>query len=113
MQHVTPQTIRLLFTRDSHNAFGIRSLEDDGSEHFGYGCWPAASYFNHSCAPTIEKSREGRVFNFRAARDIAKGEELSITYLSSEERKMSRGQRMMILKTNWGFECGCDRCETL
>lgn len=108
---VTAESLFLLSSRDSHNSFGIRSLEDDGSEFFGYGCWPAASYFNHSCGPNIEKQRVGRVWEFRAGRDIAKGEELCITYLSGEERKLSRGKRMLTLKRNWGFECGCDRCE--
>lgn len=108
---VTPETLYLLSSRDSHNSFGIRSLEDDGSEFFGYGCWPAASYFNHSCGPNIEKKREGRIWEFRTGRDIEAGDELSITYLSGEERKLSRGKRMMTLKKNWGFECGCDRCE--
>mgnify|MGYP004510509265 CR=1 FL=1 len=110
---VTTETIILLSSRDSHNSFGIRSLEDDGSEFFGYGCWPAASYFNHSCGPNIEKNREGRVWYFRAGCDVEAGEELNITYLSGEERKLSRGKRMQTLKRNWGFECGCRRCEAL
>lgn len=110
---VTPKCLFTLSSRDSHNSFGIRSLEDDGSEFFGYGCWPAASYFNHSCGPNIEKKRTGRVWEFRAARDIEVGEELCITYLSGEERKLSRGKRMLTLRRNWGFECGCERCEEL
>ncbi|KAF2247340.1 SET domain-containing protein [Trematosphaeria pertusa] len=110
---VTPETLFLLSTRDSHNSFGIRSLEDDGSEFFGYGCWPAASYFNHSCGPNIEKTRVGRAWHFRAGRDIEKGEELCITYLSGDERKLSRGKRMLLLKRQWGFRCGCERCEEL
>jgi hypothetical protein len=110
---VTAETIITFSTRDSHNSFGIRSLEDDGSEFFGYGCWPAASYFNHSCGPNIEKEREGRTWYFRAGRDMEKGEELCITYLSGEERKLSRGQRMLRLKKTWGFDCGCERCEEL
>jgi hypothetical protein len=113
LQLVTAESIITLSTRDSHNSFGIRSLEDDGSEFFGYGCWPAASYFNHSCGPNIEKNREGRTWYFRAGRDIEKGKELCITYLSGEERKLSRGQRMLRLKKTWGFDCGCERCEEL
>ncbi|KAH7347062.1 hypothetical protein BKA66DRAFT_310310 [Pyrenochaeta sp. MPI-SDFR-AT-0127] len=108
---VTSEMLFVLSSRDSHNSFGIRSLEDDGSEFFGYGCWPAASYFNHSCGPNIEKRREGRVWQFKAGKDIEDGEELCITYLSGEERKLSRGKRMLTLKGNWGFDCGCDRCE--
>lgn len=111
LRFVTAETMFALSSRDSHNSFGIRSLEDDGSEFFGYGCWPAASYFNHSCNPNVEKQREGRVWTFRAGRDIAKGGELCITYLSGEERKLSRGKRMLTLKKNWGFDCLCDRCE--
>ncbi|KAJ4991242.1 putative protein lysine methyltransferase [Stagonosporopsis vannaccii] len=110
---VTVETIFILSSRDSHNSFGIRSLEDDGSEFFGYGCWPAASYFNHSCGPNIEKRREGRVWHFRAGSDIEYGEELNITYLSGEERKLSRGKRMQTLRKNWGFDCACKRCEVL
>jgi hypothetical protein len=108
---VSAKTIFTLSSRDSHNSFGIRSLEDDGSEFFGYGCWPAASYFNHSCAPNVEKKRVGRVWEFRTGKDMEVGEELCITYLSGEERKLSRGKRMLTLKRNWGFDCGCDRCE--
>lgn len=110
---LTPETLLTLSQRDSHNSFGIRSLEDEGSEFFGYGCWPAASYFNHSCGPNIEKKREGRTWYFRAGRDIEKGQELCITYLSGEERKLSRGKRMLRLKKTWGFDCGCERCEAL
>ncbi|EMD88430.1 hypothetical protein COCC4DRAFT_149869 [Bipolaris maydis ATCC 48331] len=110
---VTAETLLTLSKRDSHNSFGIRSLEDEGSEFFGYGCWPAASYFNHSCGPNIEKKREGRVWYFRTGREIEKGQELCITYLSGEERKLSRGQRMLRLKKTWGFDCGCERCEAL
>ncbi|OHE93315.1 hypothetical protein CORC01_11383 [Colletotrichum orchidophilum] len=108
---VTPESLFLISSRDNHNAFGIRSLEDEGSELFGYGCWPAASYWNHSCGPNIEKRREGRVWEFRAGRDIGKGEEMCITYLGGEEKKWSREKRVSTLKRNWGFECGCQRCE--
>ncbi|KAF3051289.1 hypothetical protein E8E11_011073 [Didymella keratinophila] len=113
LSSLTPELVFLLSSRDSHNSFGIRSLEDDGSEFFGYGCWPAASYFNHSCGPNIEKKRVGRVWEFRAGTDIEDGEELNITYLSGEERRMSRGKRREVLKKNWGFDCACARCEAI
>ncbi|KAK1993956.1 SET domain-containing protein [Colletotrichum falcatum] len=107
----TPRSLLLLSSRDSHNAFGIRSLEDEGSELFGHGCWPAASYFNHSCGPNVAKRREGRAWEFRASRDVAGGEQLCITYLGGEEREMPRGARMSTLRRNWGFDCACQRCE--
>ncbi|KAF2708159.1 SET domain-containing protein [Pleomassaria siparia CBS 279.74] len=107
---LTPANLMLLSSRDSHNAFGIRSLEDDGAEFFGYGCWPQASYFNHSCDPSVKKTRVGRTWRFEAARHVEEGEELSITYLSTEERSQERASRMGILRKNWGFECGCVKC---
>ncbi|KAK2046780.1 SET domain-containing protein [Colletotrichum somersetense] len=107
----TPASLLLLSSRDSHNAFGIRSLEDEGSELFGHGCWPAASYFNHSCAPNVGKKREGRAWEFRASRDVREGEQLCITYLGGEEKEMSRETRMTTLRRNWGFDCGCTRCQ--
>ncbi|KAF9690504.1 hypothetical protein EKO04_011365 [Ascochyta lentis] len=110
---VTPETLFIFSSRDSHNSFGIRSLEDDGSEFFGFGCWPAASYFNHSCAPNVVKNREGRAWRFSAGRDIEKGDELNITYLSGEERKLDRASRKTRLKRNWGFDCTCSRCEAV
>ncbi|KAL0936802.1 uncharacterized protein CTRU02_209017 [Colletotrichum truncatum] len=109
----TPETLFLISSRDSHNSFGIRSLEDEGSEFFGYGCWPSASYFNHSCGPNIEKVRDGRAWEFRAGKDIEMGEEINITYLGGEERNLSRDKRMFTLKRNWGFDCGCKRCREL
>ena len=48
---VTATVCRQIMARDSNNSFGIRSLEDDGSEFFGWGVWPEASFFNHSCQP--------------------------------------------------------------
>ena len=107
---LTPENLFILSSHDSHNAFGIRSLEDDGAEFFGYGCWPKASYFNHSCAPSVTKTRAGREWVFKANRDVDEGEELCITYLSGEERVLAREKRRRILKKNWGFECACVRC---
>jgi hypothetical protein len=112
LPHVDSKLLFAFSSRDSHNSFGIRSLEDDGSEFFGYGCWPTASYFNHSCAPNVAKRRVGRTWEFTADTDISMGEELNITYLSGEERMSSREIRMRTLKKNWGFDCGCVRCST-
>jgi hypothetical protein len=111
LPYVTAATLTTALSRDSHNSFGIRSLNDDGCEYFGYGVWPAASYFNHSCDPNVHKRREGRKWIFCARRDVDAGEELCISYLSGEERNMRRGQRLDRLKKFWGFECGCERCK--
>ncbi|KAF2494243.1 hypothetical protein BU16DRAFT_540733 [Lophium mytilinum] len=90
----TPETLITASSRDSHNSFGIRSLEDEGSEFFGYGCWGSASFFNHSCGPNVRKERVGREWRFLVDRMVEEGEELCISYLSGEERTMgSVGRR--------------------
>lgn len=110
LPHVTQETIHILNTRDSHNAFGIRSLDDSGAEMFGYGVWPAASYFNHSCAPNVGKRRVGRTWEFWAEKEIVQGEELCISYMGGDERDLDVGERRGRTGEIWGFVCGCARC---
>lgn len=99
-------------SRASHNAFSIRPTEDGDhtGEFLGYGIWPEASFFNHSCRPNIRKARVGRQWSFWAAKSVAEGEELCITYLGGEEKELNVQQRREKLKTEWGFWCGCGRC---
>ncbi len=110
LPYCTPPTLLGLAGRDAHNAFGLRSLDDGGSECFGAGIWPEASYWNHSCAPNVEKERVGRRWRFWAKRDVKRGEELCITYLGGEEQDIGVRKRREALKGIWEFECACRRC---
>jgi len=94
----------------SHNAFGLRSGSDDGEEYMGYGLYPTASYFNHSCEPNVAKRRVGSSWEFWSARDIEPGEECCITYLGGDERDLTVAERRARLQEAWGFECMCERC---
>lgn len=96
--------------REVRNSFGIRSLDDDGCEFFGWGVWPSASYFNHNCDPNTDKERVGRTWVFRAKRDIAAGEEICISYLG-KDMGILREERTALLKKTWGFDCICQRCK--
>lgn len=95
--------------REVRNSFGIRSLDDEGSEFFGWGVWPSASYFNHNCDPNTDKERVGRTWVFRAQRDIAADEEICISYLG-KDMGILREERNALLKKTWGFDCICQRC---
>ncbi|KAG6355281.1 hypothetical protein INS49_003242 [Diaporthe citri] len=95
--------------REVRNSFGIRSLDDEGSEFFGWGVWPSASYFNHNCDPNTDKERVGRTWVFRAKRDIAAGEEICISYLGND-MGILREERSALLNKTWGFDCICRRC---
>lgn len=112
---ITPSTVSAVPIYGSHNSFDLRSLDDStsleaGSEHFGTGIWPEASYWNHSCAPNVRKRRDGRYWQFWAERDVRKGEELCITYLGGEEWELGFRERKARLKGIWGFDCACLRC---
>ncbi|KAK0616168.1 hypothetical protein B0T14DRAFT_482265 [Immersiella caudata] len=105
-------------SRETHNSFGIRSLFDGGSEFFGYGVWPSASYFNHSCDPNLARRREGRDWVFSTGREVKRGEQLYISYVNGgkEELRDEKGEVMgweergRLLKKTWGFDCACGRC---
>ena len=107
----TADVCRILASCGSHNAFGIRSGSVDGEEYMGYGVWPSASYFNHSCSdPNIVKQRNGGVWEFRAARDIEEGDQCCITYLGGDEKDLTVWERRARLYEVWDFECMCERC---
>ncbi|KAL1866675.1 Histone-lysine N-methyltransferase set-6 [Diaporthe australafricana] len=95
--------------REVRNSFGIRSLDDEGCEFFGWGVWPSASYFNHNCDPNTDKERVERTWVFRAKRDIAAGEEICISYLG-KDMGILQEERNALLKKTWGFDCVCQRC---
>lgn len=108
-----------LASRASHNAFSIRpegtSDGDESGEFLGWGVWPEASFFNHSCRPNVRKERKGRFWTFWVDTDrnsalVRAGEQLCITYLGGEERDLSVSERRQRLSAQWGFECECERC---
>ncbi|KAK4569547.1 Histone-lysine N-methyltransferase set-6 [Recurvomyces mirabilis] len=101
---------RNLVNAGSHNAFGIRAGGEDAEEYMGYGIWPVASYFNHSCAPNVAKKRIGNGWVFRAAGEIAVGDECCITYLGGDEKDLDVRERRARLSEVWGFTCQCCRC---
>ncbi|KAJ8145887.1 hypothetical protein OY671_001027 [Metschnikowia pulcherrima] len=109
---VSPQSIRDIIGRNLTNAFGIWSpvtQEGEEREFFGFGVYPSASFFNHSCAFNIRKVRTGASYEFIASRDISPGEELCISYgINGDE---SVAQRRESLR-EWFFTCGCTKCTT-
>lgn len=110
LTHLTPQNCLTLVSRDSHNSFGIRSLDDNGSELFGYGVWPTASYWNHSCEPSVQKKRVGRAWEFWSKHDVQEGEELCISYMGGDEADLNVIERRGRSQDIWGFECACRKC---
>lgn len=116
---VTVDLVTNLASRASHNAFSIRpegtTDGDQSGEFLGWGVWPEASFFNHSCRPNVKKERRGRIWSFSVdlGQDpevVKEDEQLCITYLGGDERDIGVVERRERLLTQWGFQCQCDRC---
>lgn len=110
------QLITNLASRAAHNAFSIRpagnSDGEQSGEFLGWGVWPEASFFNHSCRPNIRKERVGRswIFSVDCHNGVKEGEQLCITYLGGDEKDLDVHERRQRLEEQWGFVCGCERC---
>mgnify|MGYP002054960710 CR=1 FL=1 len=78
------------------------------------------SLINHSCAPNVdecylpEESEDQETvegFELRAVRDISKGEEMTIFYLSGATSMfLNQHGRQIYLKEQFGFNCKCGVC---
>jgi hypothetical protein len=102
-----------VISKEQCNSFGLYTYCYEGPRHdrqsYATALFPFAIFFNHSCSPNV-----GRMYNhqgnmeFFALRDIPKGQEATITYLSLD---LSRRERQELLKSVFFFTCDCARCE--
>jgi hypothetical protein len=85
------------------NAFGTQIGETQLR-----GLFPLVSRINHACDPNafVMFSQSGFSVGIKAYRDIAPGEELSVSYLhlGMPSEKRQEGLR------RWGFTCSCELC---
>ncbi|MCQ2821616.1 MAG: SET domain-containing protein [archaeon] len=80
------------------------------SDHYqvARGIWTFPAYFNHSCEPNVYYFGIGDYLILLPARDIMAGEEITLSYvdyLADSETKRK------ILKSIYGFDCKCPKCE--
>jgi len=102
-----------LICRQITNGFGIQ--EADGAPCEAYGCFPTASYFNHSCSPNVGIMHGMSKPNiiFYAREDIDPQTEVNITYIPLRDcATLSTGQRRHLLMQQYAFFfCHCSNCE--
>ena len=112
LQYTTRETLEAVASRDVGNSFGIwnTGIKDDFSEELGYGIWPEASFFNHSCAPNVSRRRIDRQWVFETSKDVPAGSDLCISYIRGEE-PLPFNERQERLKSGWGFVCNCLKCD--
>lgn len=82
--------------------------QQDGS--LGTAVYLLASLFNHSCGPNVDVTypMNNSTAHFVAARDIAAGEQLCISYIDAS---MSVKARQQQLEWGYGFCCSCETCK--
>jgi uncharacterized protein len=104
-------TFRQVVFRENGNSFGIweNGMADFGNELLGYAIFPTATFFNHSCAPSLSKIQVGRQVLFHATHDILVGDELSISYGYSQSETVHERQERLWL--NYYFKCDCPLCQ--
>ncbi|GAX80730.1 hypothetical protein CEUSTIGMA_g8165.t1 [Chlamydomonas eustigma] len=80
------------------------------------GLWPEVAMINHSCAPNALRVLLGDRMLVRATRNLLKGEEVTLSYLSlpgpGQGLEFSPvNERRRMLQDSHGFECNCYRCK--
>ncbi|KAK1465479.1 SET domain-containing protein 5 [Colletotrichum cuscutae] len=71
------------------------------------GIFPHIAKLNHACRPNAGSASVGGRRVIWAGRDIAPGEEVTITYAPLVQDTDSRRARL----AQWGFTCDCQACE--
>jgi hypothetical protein len=102
----TARHVGSMLARLRANAF---SFADTSGMVIGVGCYPSAAILNHSCVPNcVLTSGGGGVLRVRTAVAVAAGAELTHSYIDLCQPTHARRHT---LRTKYGFECTCTRCE--
>ncbi|KAF5365332.1 hypothetical protein D9758_005411 [Tetrapyrgos nigripes] len=82
--------------------------EPDDARFYG-GTFKILSRVNHSCSTNADRSWDSPTFSLqlRAARDIKKGEEITLSYIDGLLKPASDRQRRL---RSYGFQCTCQAC---
>jgi len=91
-------------------AAGEAGAEGSPAHHTGSAVYLLASMLNHSCEPNLDVTfpHNNGVVRFTAARDIARNEQLTISYIDAEQ---GTAARQHALEFAYGFRCRCPRCQ--
>jgi len=80
---------------------------DEQLTEIGIGLYIAGACVNHSCCPSAIVLYDGHTQVFRATRDIAPGDEITISYIDLAQ---PTGVRRSRLQKGYFFQCECQWC---
>jgi len=69
--------------------------------------YPAIAMIAHDCAPSCDRFVEGDTLFVQARRDLAAGDEITISYVPPNRPD---AVRLTLLRARYGFVCGCSLC---
>lgn len=91
------------------NAYGV-TTPSQPNKSIGFCLLPVAGLLiNHSCDPNAHYVFKRGAMEYRALKDIASGEEVTVSYVDVIE---GTGKRRAILLQSKHFICHCDRCDS-
>ncbi|KAH6693831.1 hypothetical protein F5X68DRAFT_199758 [Plectosphaerella plurivora] len=90
------------------NSFDVE-MEDKVRDDEFYAAFVETARMNHDCRPNIDYRFDPKTLTQRTAaiRDIAEGEELTLSYINTIQTHEARRDR---LKKTWHFDCTCPSC---
>ncbi|KAK1989631.1 SET domain-containing protein [Colletotrichum falcatum] len=90
------------------NSFDVE-VDDARRDDDFYAVFVNTSRMNHDCRPNVDYWFDPRTLTQRtvALRDIAPGEELTLSYIDPMQSRAARRER---LHSTWGFHCSCHHC---
>ena len=85
---------------------------DDDEDKVDMGIFQDASRINHSCENNAHNNWNEKIkrYTVQALRDIEKGEEITINYISYTACFHTREERQNKLRKRYAFECRCGLC---
>lgn len=89
---------------------GTNEYYKQGEDSIGAGLYHTASYLSHSCDPNVKASFEGNRLSLVALKDLAKGDELLISFLPASLAGGAKNKRRNLIKEKYRFVCKCSGC---
>merc|ERR1712078_352284 len=100
-------------SKAARNGFQVVNMKERPPTTFD-GLFHRISFFNHCCASQNNASwvydGSTRLLNVKATKDVAAGEELTISYIAKPWCDLAKPARQQYLRQNFNFVCLCKAC---
>ena len=108
LPELTDDEMKLYYLKIRRNAFSFENHPSllFYSTRMNHSCEPHVSYYKDT---TGEKDGEKDCMTFKTKRPIRANEEIFDAYINGS---MPKAERQLALKTRYGFDCACNKCQS-